>query len=65
MDPVDSTPIIDCTFILDQNSTAVSIRSGLGTSASAASILSGQISTAVKDNPYYIFYLSYLCRPLF
>ena len=49
---------MDSTFIPDQNSTAVSIRGGLGASASAASILSGQISTAVcilaavsKDNP--------------
>ena len=38
------------TPITDQNSTAVSIRGGLGASASATSILSGQLSTP-KDNP--------------
>ena len=47
---------MDSTFILGQNSTAVPIRSGIGASASAASaasILSGQLSTAAtsKDNP--------------
>ena len=45
---------MDSTFIPDQNSTAVSIRGGLGASASAAAILFGQISTAAsstKDNP--------------
>ena len=49
------TVYMDSTFIPDQNSTTVSIRGGLGASASAASILSGQLSTAAsstsKDNP--------------
>ena len=36
---------MDSTSIPDQNSTAVSIRGGLGASASAASILSGQTYT--------------------
>ena len=36
---------MDSTFIPDQNSTVVLIRGGLGPSASAASILSGQVST--------------------
>ena len=41
------TVSIDSTFIPDQNYTTVSIRGGLGASASAASIISGQLSTAV------------------
>ena len=41
-------PDIDCTP--SQTSTTVSIRSGVGASASAASILSGQLSTAVSTS---------------
>ena len=41
---------MDSTFIPDQNSTAVSNRGGLGASASAASTLSGQLSTAAVPN---------------
>ena len=46
---------IAAAYTLDQNSTAVSFRGGLGASAPAAFILSGQLSTAAsstsKDNP--------------
>ena len=38
------------TPIPDQNSTAVSIRGGIGASASAAYILFGQVSSNPKDN---------------
>ena len=45
---------MDSTFIPDQNSTAVSLRGGLDASASAASILSGQLSTAASEFPAFV-----------
>ena len=45
---------MDSTFIPDQNSTAVSIRGGFGASASAASILSGQLSTDAVSAVYIL-----------